>query len=66
MTLIKLPDTVIDAVGPRYRLAVVRQRSVDKCARYRPPNVVEIGKLYIWGALTPKRYDIAKTAGYGH
>ena len=54
MTFIKLPVAVIDAVGPKYRLAVVRQRSVDKCARYRPPNVVEIGKMYIWGALTPK------------
>jgi len=56
----------IDALGPTYRTTVEAQRSVNKCARYRPPNVVEIGKMYIWGALTPKCYDIAKTAGYGH
>jgi len=63
MTFIKLPVAVIDAVGPKYRLVVVRQRSVDKCARYRPPNVVEIGKLYIWGALTPNVMTLRKPPG---
>jgi len=34
-----------DALGPTYRTTVDAQRSVNKCARYRPPNVVEIGKM---------------------
>ena len=37
---------------------------VNKPARGR--KLLKIGKMYIWGALTPKRYDLEKTHGNGH
>jgi len=39
----------IDALGQDYRTVVQSWRSIDKLARYRPPNVVEMGKKYFGG-----------------